>query len=131
MNLKHMKTSIHRANCQGSALLLTLLTASVIGITLASYLTFVANQSRSTVRSLSWNSCVPVMEAGVEEALTHINYQGPNNLGTNGWVLGADNLYHKTRWFGDSYCDVSIQPVDPPVIISAGYVPGPANSPSV
>ncbi|HTE91602.1 MAG TPA: hypothetical protein VK639_21820, partial [Terriglobales bacterium] len=126
-----MKTRIHRADCQGSALLLTLGTTLVIGIAMASYLVFVANQTRSTMRSQSWNSCVPVMEAGVEEALSQINYQGPTNLGTNGWTLGADALYHKTRWFGDSYCDVSIQPLDPPVIFSTGYVPGPAPTASV
>src|ERR1051326_4053558 len=105
----------------GSVLLLTLLTAWVVGIALASYLTLVANQNRTTYHSLSWNACVPVMEAGVEEALTQIYYNDITHLGNNEWTYsGADGLFHKTGYLGDdgSYYQVTIQPVDPPVIVS-------------
>jgi hypothetical protein len=109
-------------------LLVTLLTAWVIGISLVSYLTLVANQSRSSFRSLTWNTCVPVMEAGVEEALTQIHYAGLTNLLANQWTLGIDGLYHKKRYIGadGSYYEVTIQPVDPPVIVSSGYAAAPA-----
>jgi len=118
---------------QGSALVVTLLTALVIGITLASYLTLVSSQNISTMRSLAWNSTVPVLEAGIEEALAHIHDHLNRTVGTdisnlsgNGWTLGADGWYHKTRMIGTgSYCDVAIQPVNPPVITSVGYVPTP------
>jgi len=118
---------------QGSALVVTLLTALVIGITLASYLTLVSSQNVSTMRSLAWNATVPVLEAGVEEALAHIHDHLNRTVGTdisnlsgNGWTLGADGWYHKTRTIGTgSYCDVAIQPVNPPVITSVGYVPTP------
>jgi hypothetical protein len=112
----------------GSVLLLTLLTAWVVGIALASYLTLVANQNRTTYHSLSWNACVPVMEAGVEEALTQIYYNDITHLGNNEWTYsGADGLFHKTGYLGDdgSYYQVTIQPVDPPVIVSTGYCPAP------
>src|SRR5213083_138591 len=117
-------------NSQGSVLLLTLLTAWVIGISLVSYLTLVANQNRSSFHSLTWNTCVPVMEAGVEEALTQLHYTGITNLLFNQWTIGADGLYHKRRDIGSdgSYYEVTIQPVDPPVIVSTGYSAAPAST---
>src|SRR5438128_2606361 len=116
-------------NSQGSVLLLTLLTAWVIGIALVSYLTLVANQNRSIYHSLSWNSCVPVMEAGVEEALTQVYYNDITQLGNNQWTY-SDGLYHKTSFLGDdgSKYHVTIQPVEPPVIVSTGYYPAPGNT---
>ena len=111
-------------------MLVTLLTAWVIGISLVSYLTLVANQNRSSFHSLTWNTCVPVMEAGIEEALTQIHYYGFTNLLFNGWTIGIDLRYHKKRSVGadGSYYEVTIQPVDPPVIVSTGYAAAPANT---
>src|SRR6058998_2239766 len=95
-----------QTNSQGSVLMLTLLTAWVIGIALVSYLTLVANQNRSTYHSLSWNFCVPVMEAGVEEALTQIYYNDVTQLGNNQWTY-SDGLYHKTSYLGEDGKDGS------------------------
>ena len=124
-----MTTRINYTKSQGSVLMLTLLTAWVIGIALVSYLTLVANQNRTTYRSLTWNSCVPVMEAGVEEALSQIYYNDIAELGNNQWTY-SDGLYHKTSYLGDdgSKYHVTIQPVDPPVIVSTGYYPAPGNT---
>src|SRR2546430_5246073 len=109
-----------------SAMILTLLTATIVGISLASYFSFVSHQNLSVARSLAWNGTVPVMEAGVEEALTQIYYNGFTNLSANSWTLAGDGLYHKTRSFGGgTYCEIAIQPVDPPVIYSTGYTPAP------
>ena len=96
-----MTIRTNQTNSPGSVLLLTLLTAWVIGIALVSYLTLVANQNRSTYHSLSWNSCVPVMEAGVEEALTQVYYNDITQLGNNQWTY-SDGLYHKTITGGSS-----------------------------
>src|SRR5205814_1907970 len=109
-----------------SAMILTLLTATIIGISLASYLSFVSNQNLSVARSLAWNGTVPVMEAGVEEALTQIYYNGVTNLSANSWTLAGDGLYHKTRSVASgTYCEIAIKPVNPPVIYSTGYTPAP------
>jgi len=123
----HMKIRMNETPDQGSVLLVTLLTATIIAICLASYLTVVSHQHRSTARSLAWNSCIPVLEAGIEEALTQIHYHGITNLTANGWTVGSDGRYHKTRSIGDdgTYYQVAIEPVNPPVIISEGFVPAP------
>src|SRR5206468_6937329 len=124
-----MTIRTNQTNSQGSVLLLTLLTAWVIAIALVSYLTLVANQNRSIYHSLSWNCCVPVMEAGVEEALTQIYYNDITQLGNNQWSY-SDGLYHKTSYLGEdgSKYHVTIQPIDPPVIVSTGYHPAPGNT---
>jgi hypothetical protein len=125
-----MRLSPNRTKTQGTVLLVTLLTAWVIGVSLVSYLTLVANQNRSSYHSLTWNTCVPVMEAGVEEALTQLHFNSVTNLTANDWILGANGLYQKRRFTGadGSYYEVTIQPVDPPVIFSSGYSAAPANT---
>ena len=130
-NEKCMKITTRGKRHQGSVLLIALLSAWVIGIALVSYLTLVANQNRRTYHSLTWSTCIPVLEAGIEEALTQIHFQGIDNLGANQWSFNAgDQLYHKTRQVNidGSYFDVGIQPSDPPVIVSTGYVLAPAGT---
>src|SRR5262245_52624500 len=121
---------------QGSALLLALLTAFVICIALTTYLYLVSNQNRSVMRSMAWNSSIPVVEAGVEEALTQLNYARVPvvNMETNGWsALSADGFYHKTNDLGNGFSyDVGVKPPvlggpDQPTIESIGYAPSPAN----
>src|SRR5262245_33484865 len=119
-----MKITIPPKN-HGSALTLTLLTALVIGIAMASYLSLTSSQNVSTMRSMAWNNALTVVEAGVEEALTQLHYTGITNLSANSWTY-ASGLYNKTRTLGDNtYFDVTIRPVEPPVIVSKGRVPAP------
>ncbi|MGA2656252.1 MAG: collagen-binding domain-containing protein [Verrucomicrobiota bacterium] len=110
---------------RGIVLVVTLLMVVVIAIILTSYLSL-ANQINSSVaRSQSWNEAIPVLESGVEEALTQLYYAGTNSslLASNSWTHGPDGLYHKTRVFSDgSYFNASIQSSANPVIISTGFV---------
>jgi len=112
---------------QGSVLLVSLLTATIIGVALGSYLTLTSNQHQSVFRSMTWNEGIPVAEAGIEEALTQIYYQGITNLSANNWTWGIDGCYHKQRSVGTNgaYFDVAIRPVDPPVIAATAYVRAP------
>jgi hypothetical protein len=125
-----MRIRANQTKNQGSVLLVALMTAWILGISLVSYMTLVANQNRSTFHSLTWNTCVPVMEAGVEEALTQLHHNGITNLLSNQWTIDADGFYYKKRDVGPdgSYYEVTIQPVDPPVIVSTGYSAAPANT---
>src|SRR6185369_886121 len=119
---------------QGSALLVCLCTAWILGIALASYLTLVVNQNRTTYHSLTWNSCIPVLEAGIEEALTQLNFNGEGlkNAETHGWTL-TNGVYSKSRVIDStdgSYFETTIDPTvsATPAIISKGFVPAPGNS---
>ena len=55
------------------------------GIALSSYLSLAANQHQSVFRSMTWNEGVAVSEAGIEEALTQIHYNGITNFSANHW----------------------------------------------
>ena len=121
-----MKIQI-KSKVQGSVLLVSLLTATVIGIALGSYLSLTANQHQSVFRSMTWNEGIPIAEAGIEEALTQVHYYGITNFSANHWTWGLDGCYHKNRSIGTNgaYYDVAIRLVDPPVITSTAYVPAP------
>src|SRR5512145_2790417 len=102
-----------QSSAQGGVMAVTLLTALIIGFALASYLSLVSSQNVSTMRSLAWNSAVPVLEAGIEEALTHLKYRGITNLYSDNWRPGPTPQgpgYVKRRQMGESYCDVAIYP---------------------
>ena len=114
--------NLHRQNRSESAgsLLGVLIVMAVVGTGLGSYLTLVYNQNLSTIRSQNWNMAIPVAEAGVEEALTHLHYHF-TNLETQGWVLIGTN-YFKERWIGTNRYRAYISTSTPPIIISKGYV---------
>src|SRR4051794_32531767 len=96
-----------RTRESGSAILVVLVIGSVLCIMSGSYLTLVWQQNSAVVRSMAWNSCIPVSEAGIEEGITQVYYNGTTNLTANGWVL-ANGAYSKQRTIGDSYYEVSI-----------------------
>jgi hypothetical protein len=114
-----MKIQTHNQN--GSVLMVILLTTMILGFSLASYLHLVRNQNLSIMRSQQWNMSIPVLEAGIEEAMTHLYKNAMNDLATDGWTL-ADGLYHKKRQLGENMYAVSIQPGTRPIILSKGYV---------
>ena len=117
-----MKTGKHRSNA-GSVLTIILITVVIIGITLGSYLGLVSNQNLSVHRSLAWNSAIPIAEAGIEEALAHLNRNGTNRIG-DGWLLAPDgtNVW-RTRTIGDEKYEVYINAfVEPPAVLAHGYV---------
>src|SRR6266481_6885921 len=69
-----MKIRFDRCH-QGSAsvLVITLLLASILGITLGSYLYWVRTQNLLVAESQTWNSALALAEAGIEEGLAQIN----------------------------------------------------------
>jgi len=126
-----MKTQqLNSRRQQGNTLLMTLCITGLIGFLLATYLTLVSSQNGANARSQSWNSAMPIVEAGIEEALAHLNT--PRGL-TNGpldvydWNLNG-GIYTVTRNLGDSRYTVSIlnyrvgDPTSDPWVESRGFV---------
>jgi len=126
-----MKIRLH-ANSQGIVLLVTLLTSLIMGLVVASYLMVIANQNYSTMRSLAWNSATSLAEAGIEEALTHLN--DDTSLTVNNWStlqINGQTVYRKRRDLGDvgSFYSVTISnAITSPVIFSQASTPGPLGS---
>lgn len=125
----YMKTNrASGAGQHGNVLLMSIVVTGLIGFVLVVYLTLVRSQQTSNVRSQVWNSAIPIVEAGVEEALAHLNKHGATNLACDGWsVVGAE--YRMTRAVGDGYYSVRIRNYtatnSSPIIESYGYVVAP------
>jgi hypothetical protein len=114
---------------QGSVLVITMVTCGVIGTVLASYLLLISSRYKMTVRSMDWNSSIPVLEAGIEEAMTHLHDDATPTA--NGWTagtVGGQPVHTKRRNFADgSYANVTIYNATStnPMIYSSGFVPAP------
>lgn len=119
-----MKLSIQcRRQERGSVLFVTLVATILLCVALAGYLQLVRNQNYSVARSQAWNRAVPVLEAGIEEALAQIAVgTDGTSMTNNGWFLSGTN-YIKSRDLGsgDRY-ETHISVSKPPVIESTGYV---------
>jgi len=128
MNIPSRGNSAER----GATLLLTLVVTGLIVFLLAAYLGLVQHQSGANFRSQSWNSAMPVVEAGIEEALQHLNKNGATNgnLATDGWK-GGGSTFTITRAQGDAFYSVTIRDFyvgtisNRPLIESKGYVTAP------
>ena len=101
---------------------MVLIVVIICAIALMSYLTLVNSQNRAVARSQGWNSTVPVMEAGVEEALAHLNANYDKGLDGEGWVK-VGTYFRMERSAGDSYYVVILTVTNPiqPVIESRGF----------
>src|SRR6266581_6894273 len=91
----------NRSRDDGHILMATLVVAAVLGIALAAFLNLLTSQNSYTVRSQVWNACMPVVEAGLEEAMAHLNDTTDTNLNDNGWSWDSDaQAFTKQRWIG-------------------------------
>jgi len=110
---------------EGSILMVTLLTCTVIGLILGSYLTLIKTQNYSVARSQAWNAGIALAEAGVEEALAHLNnnsvFFSIPNLAADGWQRSGDYVVCPRRYVGSNYYDVAVLVSTNPVIYATGY----------
>jgi hypothetical protein len=117
-----------RNSSQGSVLVITIIFCTLIGMILAAYLSMVSSQHRSSFRSQVWNECIPLCEAGIEEAMAHLNYSGTmGNFGINGWRL-SDGAYRKERTLSGGTVRMAISTANPPVVTVSGSLPSPLQS---
>jgi hypothetical protein len=112
----------------GSTLMTTLVILGITGFLMITYLTLTQSQSQSTMRSQAWNLSMAMVEAGMEEAMAHLNVNGSNTLAGDGWAQTGTG-YTRSRWLGQNYYIVSVTNYIPgsnainPTIVSRGYVP--------
>ena len=123
---------------QGSTYLMVITVMVFVGVMLAAYLSLVASQNAAAGRSQTWNRSVPVLEAGIEEAMGHLNKNGtPDSGGTvslaslsgDGWDNSGslNGPWTKQGWIDGDFYYVSIGAWDGttakfPTISSTGYV---------
>src|SRR6187399_2930605 len=93
----------NRSSRSGSILAISLVTVGLIGLALGSCLVLISNRNVSAMRATAWNSAIPVLEAGIEEALTHL-HRDSNSPTANDWtadVVDGKTVYWKYRDFPD------------------------------
>src|SRR5437773_7695719 len=114
-------------NSRGSILMVTLVLSFTIGIVLLSCLSLVKSQNQAVARSQAWNTCIPVIEAGIEEAMAHLNNQRELGFAVNGWTQSGSQVARE-RAYGDGFYSVRIDITDlfRPTIVCTGYVRLPA-----
>lgn len=116
-----------RKSDQGSTLVLTVISSALIGTVLSSYLVLTSARNQAAMRAMAWNTAIPVLEAGIEESLSHFQLD-MNNPTANSWTQDQVNgqpVYWKYRMLPDgSYYFVTNFNVGTsrPYIHSAGYV---------
>jgi hypothetical protein len=115
----------------GNALVVAMMLCGVIGLVLVSYLQLVQGRTKIRARSLAWNTAIPVLEGGIEEAFTHLQ-DDKTVLTANNWAAVLTNstvVYQKTRTNSDdnTYCFITLSNASSsmPVIYSQGFVPAP------
>ena len=107
---------------------------AILGIILTAYLKLASSGNASIARGQAWNLAIPIAEAGIEDALMHMNFTSSLDIGLDsdgrtlardGWTLAGDehsvgrlqslgtNRYHANIYFGSSGW---------PAIISTGFV---------
>jgi len=107
---------------QGSALLVVMGTVVVIGIALAAVLSLTTHEQRILARTAAWNAALPVAEAGIEEALSHLMQVDGGPRGVNGWVASGSSFVLSRTNSSDSRYVVGIAAATPPSILSVGEV---------
>lgn len=111
----------HISSEQGGVLLVVLMSAMIMGVTLGSYLQYTATQSRSIMKSQAWNAAIPVAEAGVEEALSHINDSViGTNFALNGWTV-VSNQFQRSGTINGGRYTVRVTTDKFPTITSVGW----------
>jgi hypothetical protein len=109
-----------RKSEMGSALLVTLIISAILGVALASYFKMVEAQNRLIVESQYWNYAIPLAEAGIEEALTHLNTVGDASREANGWTA-ATNQFTLSRSLDTGRYTVYMDNEVQPTVIATGY----------
>lgn len=94
----------------------------MVSLILAAYLNMVSSQNYFTMRSQAWNASIPVIEAGIEEALSQLNRNGVanGNFQVDGWYMW-NGSYYKRGYVGSNFYDVTITTDASPVITCRGY----------
>jgi hypothetical protein len=131
-----MKIRIRRINPQaGSVLALSVVLCGILGFLMMGYIFMTETENLSNSRTQAWQAALVVAEAGVEEAMAHLNSgTALSDLGkANGWTdIGGGN-FTKTNTVTGGYSAVTIATAggSAPVIVAKAYVPGPLSTPTL
>jgi hypothetical protein len=117
-----------RSSERAGILVITIIFCGLVTLVLTAYLSMLKSQHKFTYRSQVWNDCVATCEAGVEEAMSHINYSGTSsNFAINGWTFSA-GYYRKQRNLNGGFVRMAIDTAIPPTLLVTGYLRAPTQT---
>jgi Tfp pilus assembly protein PilX len=122
-----MKTQLSRRSTQrGTSLLVALFLTTILAVTIAGYLKHAQQQQYISARSQVWNASLIAAEAGIEEALQHLN-TNTNNLAADGWVQSGTTYTLNRTLTSTLRYRVTINAANPgrPVITSQAFISSP------
>lgn len=99
----------------------TLILVAIVSSVLVAVMAHVAQEHRMLARTAAWNAALPVAEAGVEEAMSHMRQVHLGVRWVNGWTANGTNVV-LTRTRTDGKYGVAISSDTPPFIYSTGAV---------
>jgi len=124
----HTRHFTLRSSERGGVLITTIVFCLLVGIALTAYLSMLKTRHKFTHRSQVWNSCVATCEAGLEEAMSHINYSGTSsNFAINGWTFSG-GAYRKQRDINGGFVRMAIDTAIPPTLLVTGYMRAPTQT---
>ncbi|MEY2408500.1 MAG: hypothetical protein QOF48_1170 [Verrucomicrobiota bacterium] len=105
---------------------MVLVTTAVLAFVSIAYMRLTFCQNSFTARSQAWNNCLPIVEAGLEDALGQVTAHTNYNYAANGYT-GTSKLFTKTAAMGEGYYTVTVNfsNVISPIITCTGYLPAP------
>jgi hypothetical protein len=116
---------------QGGVLVITIVITALVGLMLTAYLGMVSSQHNFTQRSQVWNNAIPMAEAGIEEAMAHINHiNTTSNFAINGWRLESGR-YRRERYMNGGECRMEVDNSMPPIITVQGRLKEPVGNGNV
>lgn len=132
MKLNICQKKSERAN----VLIVAICIMGFAGLALLTFLTLTEGENKSVARSQNWNASIPVVEAGVEEALTHLNdnctftdiSHPATNWDADGWTPTDMGITKTTTLPGGAFYTVEIITATPyspfnPCVVSEGHMP--------
>ena len=117
---------------RGTILVVCLCSMLVIGLALLTFLQLGKNQNQLVFRAQVWNACMPLAEAGLEDALNHCGWNSSNWI-SSGWSLSSSNTVYRSNTLStaDGWYSVSIATnglvTNTVTITSIGYYPMPGS----
>lgn len=127
-----MKTNVFTRGRDGAVLLTTVCILSVLTLMAVSYLFLLKDNNYFVARDQSWNRALVLAEAGVEEAMAHINRGGlataPQPYSGDGWNVSGTNYSlpaTRTNLYGGIYSVLLYGSTSNATITSTGTVTAP------
>src|SRR5687768_58356 len=117
-----MRTCIKKKSEQGAILVGILIVGVVVSTVLVALVTLVTQEHKMLTKSATWNSALPVAEAGVEEAMSHMRQVGVGPRFVNGWTQASVTNIHLARTNSEGIFKVYVSGATPPIITSTGLV---------